>query len=397
MATASCPPAATINQDLAHYRAVTPGQREAHNRMMPCLTPATSEELAQALASAAASRQSIRLGGNFSKGRLGGPVEPADVAISTRALNRVLQYEPRDLTISVEAGMPFAELCRLLAENRQMVPLDPPWAGEATAGGVVAANTSGPRRRFYGTARDMIIGMTFATLEGKLIQSGGMVVKNVAGLDMAKLLIGSFGTLAAITVVNFRLYPMPPATRTFVLRADALDVAIAARDEILKSVLQPAAIDLLNPAAARRIGLDGHALLLQAGGSPAVLDRYSRELTAFQAVEDGESLWKAVQEFTPQFLAEHPAGAVARISSTLTGLRDVFASIDAPMVGRAGSGITYAHFADAAAVPALPGRSIVEGARAGDLSPDDFAMMVKVKELFDPHHLLNRGRLYGCL
>ena len=79
-----------------------------------------------------------------------------------------------------------------------MLPLDPPWLRESTVGGVIAANLSGPRRRLYGTARDMIIGMTFATLEGKLIKSGGMVVKNVAGLDMAKLMIGSFGTLAAI-------------------------------------------------------------------------------------------------------------------------------------------------------------------------------------------------------
>ena len=92
-----------------------------------------------------------------------------------------------------------------------MVPLDPPFAEAATVGGVVAANSSGPRRRLYGTARDLVIGMQFATLEGKLVQSGGMVVKNVAGLDMAKLMIGSFGTLAAIAVVNFKLLPMPEA------------------------------------------------------------------------------------------------------------------------------------------------------------------------------------------
>src|SRR5207253_4650689 len=88
------------------------------------------------------------------------------------------------------------------------------FAEQATVGGVVAANSSGPRRRLYGTARDMVIGMTFATLEGKLVQTGGMVVKNVAGLDMGKLMIGSFGTLAAIAVVNFKVHPIP-VTRTF--------------------------------------------------------------------------------------------------------------------------------------------------------------------------------------
>ena len=136
------------------------------------------------LASAAAKKQTITLGGAFSKRLMGGPVEPSDVTLSTAAMGRVLQYEPRDLTISVEAGMRYADLSSVLAQNRQMIPLDPPFANNATIGGIVAANSSGPRRRLYGTARDLVIGMKFATLEGKLIQSGGMVVKNVAGLDM---------------------------------------------------------------------------------------------------------------------------------------------------------------------------------------------------------------------
>ena len=147
---------------------------------------------------------------------------------------RVLQYEPADLTISVEAGMRWADLTQLLASNQQMIPLDPPFSDSATVGGVVAANTSGPRRRLYGTARDVVIGMKFATLEGKLVHSGGMVVKNVAGLDMAKLMIGSFGTLAAIAVVNFKLAPIPEATRTFVAFASDAGDAMATRDRILR-------------------------------------------------------------------------------------------------------------------------------------------------------------------
>src|SRR5207245_9644671 len=98
------------------------------------------------------------------------------------------------------------------------VPLDPPLSGAATIVGILSANSSGPRRRLYGTARDLVIGMKFATLEGKLVQSGGMVVKNVAGLDMGKVMIGSFGTLAAIAVVNFKLLPMAAAEATFLYR-----------------------------------------------------------------------------------------------------------------------------------------------------------------------------------
>src|SRR5204862_6920686 len=137
--------------------------------------------------------------------------------------------------------------------------------------GVVSANCSGPRRRLYGTARDLVIGMTFATVEGKLVKSGGMVVKNVAGLDMGKLMIGSFGTLAAIAVVNFKLQPMPQVERLFLLSFDTADAAISARDEILKSVLQPAAIDLLNPPAAQVLGWQGYTLAIQAGGNAAVI------------------------------------------------------------------------------------------------------------------------------
>ena len=217
------------------------------------LAPENSTDLAQALGDAAARGRTIALGGNSSKRLMAGPSEPADVAIATTALHRVLEYEPHDLTISVEAGLPWRSLASLLAPNRQMVPLDPPFAESASVGGVVASNGSGPRRRLYGTARDLIIGMRFATLEGKLVQSGGMVVKNVAGLDMAKLMIGSFGTLAAIAVVNFKLVPAPEAERSFLLPFRSLAEAIAARNQVLANPLQPVAIDLLNPAAAGSI------------------------------------------------------------------------------------------------------------------------------------------------
>ena len=213
--------------------------------LLMIVTPETAEELAGLLVGAAAEGQSINLCGNSTKNGMGGPIAPAEVTISTAKLNRVLQYEPRDLTISVEAGISYRELSRVLAEHGQMVPLDPAFSEHATVGGIVAANVSGPRRRLYGTARDMVIGMTFATLEGKLIPSGGMVVKNVAGLDMGKLMIGSFGTLAAIAVVNFRVHPMPVGTRTFVGEFEGVADAIQRRDEVLKSQLQPSAIDLV--------------------------------------------------------------------------------------------------------------------------------------------------------
>src|ERR1700674_771848 len=128
---------------------------------MHVVTPENPEALAAALAEAAARKKTITLGGRFSKNKMGGPIAPSAVTIATTSLTRVLSYEPKDLTISVGAGLPWCEFTRLLAENRQMVPLDPPFADGATVGGVVSANCSGPRRRLYGTARDLVIGMQF--------------------------------------------------------------------------------------------------------------------------------------------------------------------------------------------------------------------------------------------
>jgi glycolate oxidase FAD binding subunit len=334
------------------------------------LRPESPERLAALLREAASEHQTILLGGNFSKDQLGGTPTPADVTISTASMNRLRQYEPRDLTVSVEAGMPFYELTRVLAAHNQMLPLDPPWLRESTVAGVLAANLSGPRRRLYGTARDMVIGMTFATLEGKLINSGGMVVKNVAGLDMAKLMIGSFGTLAAIATVNFKVFPIV-ASRTFVMEFATLREAFAERDRILSGVLQPTAIDIVNWPR-------GFRLLIRASGNELALDRYGRELP--QAAAADENMWDAVSEFSHRFLAANPGARLASWSMPLSKMCAAAEKLEVPFIARAGSGVIYAHYLKDAPETALTG---------------DFATMTKVKEMFDPERLLNRGRLYG--
>jgi glycolate oxidase FAD binding subunit len=334
-------------------------------------TPHTPQQLAEILHDLATNHRTIRLGGSFSKDRLGGRVVDADAVVSTAGLSGLLQYDPRDLTVSVEAGMPFAELERILAEHRQMLPLDPPWRSASTVGGVVAANLSGPRRRLYGTARDMIIGMTFATLDGKLVQSGGNVVKNVAGLDMAKLMVGSLGTLAAIATVNFKVFPMPEGSRTFVAEFGTAAEAFAERDRILRSVLTPSAIDIVNWPS-------GFRLLVRAQGNNAMLDRCARELPASRFVD--ESVWDDVLEFTPRFLAANPSGVAVPMSMKLSEMADAMGKLKVPAIARAGSGSIVAHYADSA--PAIDWRG-------------DFAMMERVKDMFDPERLLNRGRLYG--
>ncbi|MGH9639187.1 MAG: FAD-binding oxidoreductase [Bryobacteraceae bacterium] len=374
------------------------------------IVPESAEELAAALRECAARGQTIEIGGNGSKRAMGGPTGQSDMAISTAGLRRVLQYEPGDLTVSVEAGMPFRELQCRLREQRQMIALDPPFAAGATVGGIVASNTSGPMRRGFGTARDLAIGMEFAMLDGKLIRTGGMVVKNVAGLDMGKILIGSFGTLAAIARVNFRLHPLPEQTRTFLFAYADLQSALEKRDAILRGVLQPFAVDLLSPGAAER---DGYVLAVRTGGSKTVLERHARDLREAEAIEGREedAFWERVREFTPAFLARHPEGMVLRVSTTLGELASVMQIASGATIARAATGVAYIHLESWPAPAAVweQGWSVVvefapeeirrsqelwrlpaEGAKA-----NSFDMMKKAKQMFDPDHLLNRARLYG--
>jgi glycolate oxidase FAD binding subunit len=381
------------------------------------IEPQTPKQLSEALKLAAQRSQTITVGGHFSKQLMGGPIAKADVTITTSAMNRILQYEPTDLTLSVQAGASWAEVSRVLAEKNQMIPLDPPSSAAATVGGVIATNGCGPRRRFYGSARDLVIGMQFATLEGKLVQSGGMVVKNVAGLDMGKLMIGSFGTLAAIAVVNFKLTPRPAVQRTCLLSFDTLEEALDARDRIVRSVLQPFAVDLLNPAAAAEFDEKCYLVAVQFGGNPAVATRYEREIGELGdwlilEGEREEEFWRPIRDYAPRFMKKCPAGAVVRISCTVMQLREVLASLQEPVVTRAASGISYACFerAEAAATwmkasRERPWKCVMEFAPDTqktrlDLWPspgDDFGMMKKIKQMFDPGNLLNNGRLYRLI
>ena len=249
------------------------------------------------------------------------------------------------------------------------MPLDPPFGEQATVGGVIAANSHGPRRRLYGTARDLVIGMKFATLDGKVAQSGGMVVKNVAGLDTAKLMIGSFGTLAAIAVVNFKLIPCPERERSFLLVFDTLEAAMAGRNRILQSTLNPAAIDLLNPMAAAALGCQGWTLALRAGGNAAAIERYEHDLAdiALGAAFEGhrqDTLWRHIENLTPRHLDQHPDGVVVRVSCTLKEVEPVIGSFPGPALARAGSGVCYGYFEGSDAAAAWMAEAVSQGWKA---------------------------------
>jgi len=374
--------------------------------------------LCDALRAASASRRTIELFGGNSKHLMAGPVAPAQVRISTGGMKRLLQYEPRDLTVSVESGMPFAELNGLLARNGQMIPLEGPYCDSATVGGVVGANISGARRRQYGTARDLVIGMKFATLDGKLVQSGGMVVKNVAGLDMGKLMIGSFGTLAAIASVNFKLTPRPAVSRTILLAFEDLPAAFEARNAAIRGVLNPVAVEILNPILAAQIGLKNFTMAIMFAGNEAVIERSIAEASTLGparalAVDEEQRFWNSLHAVTPRFLEKfRDGGAVLRVSTTLAECGEALASVQGPALAHAASGVVRGWFTR----PEAAARCMADGVKRGwktvvefssesarpniTLWPDpggDFAIMKEIKRMFDPENLLNRGRLYGHL
>ena len=390
--------------------------------MPELIAPATVEELREALRRCGDKQISLESGGSFSKRFLGGPVADTQVRLTTGRLNRLRAYEPADLTVSVESGMRYKELSRVLAEHNQFLPLNPPCADEATVGGILASNSSGPRRRRYGTARDVTIGMRFATLDGKLVSSGGMVVKNVTGLDMGKLMIGSFGTLAVIASANFKVFPKPDVSVTFAFRSGSIEALLEIRREILVGVLQPTAIDWLNPRAAHAAGLGRlHVLLVEASGTDATARRFGnafRTLAArvgvdFDPIE--ATAWDAVRNGTPEWLRAHPGGSGIRVSSTPSRMRrllELATTVDCGVVLRAGNAVGQVLAPDQEAtrralemLRASGYRSTLEagsdavkrGCTAWDASGNELDVMQRIKADFDPLHLLNRGRLYGVI
>ncbi len=184
-------------------------------RPSAAVIPNSAAEVGEIIRLAAAQKLAIIPCAGRTKLSIGAPPTRYDVALDFSRMNRVLAYDPRDLTLGVEPGIKFAELAKILAAENQFLPLAPPYSERATIGGILAANVASPLRQFYGGPRDFVLGMEFVTGYGAQAKSGGRVVKNVTGYDLHKLLIGSLGTLAVITRVNFKTFPLPPAQKIF--------------------------------------------------------------------------------------------------------------------------------------------------------------------------------------
>jgi glycolate oxidase FAD binding subunit len=205
--------------------------------------PADAEAMAAVLAWASLHKEPVVIRGGGT--HLGWGRRPSDLGllVSTRRLTGILRYEPGDLTVSVEAGLTVDALNRELEKHGQWLPFDVP-ADASTVGGAIATNDSGPLRHRYGTPRDQVIGVRLATADGRVASAGGQVVKNVAGYDLSKLVAGSFGTLAGIVHVTFKLAPIPRATTTLRLAFDTEGALGRAAAAISASQLDPMCVEV---------------------------------------------------------------------------------------------------------------------------------------------------------
>lgn len=204
--------------------------------------PSTSEEAEEAVREAARDGRSLAFVGGGTDLERGSPPERLGAVIRTGRLARVLEHAPSDQIAIVEAGVTLASLQETLASAGQRLALDPPSPGRATAGGIVAGNAFGPRRARFGSVRDLIIGISFVRADGALARGGGKVVKNVAGFDLPKLMVGSLGTLGLITSATFRLHPIPEEELTIHLAGRAADGVRTLVSGIRLAQLEPTSV-----------------------------------------------------------------------------------------------------------------------------------------------------------
>ena len=407
-------------------------------------TPGSVEELAGVVRAADVARAAVVPRGGGTRMVLGAPPRAADLVALTERLDEIVEYEPADLTVTVQAGLTLGALQERLRAEGQFLALDPAAADRATIGGIIATNASGPLRLLYGSTRDLVIGTRVVNADGIVSKAGGRVVKNVAGYDLNKLYIGSLGTVGIVVELSFKLHPLPQSQGMLVAAFRSAADAGAAVATIVRSPLGVAAIELLDASAAASVRpvapvSDGGCLLVVAAtGFEKAVDRQLRdlrEICSAAEVEDirsdgaVEGLWSALRELadpSEEGVALLKAAVPpARSTATLDSLRRLSdeAGFGPTIQARAGSGVVYLKLHpeawDAEGYGRLAG--LVERARAfargegGSLvveacpaeakagldvwgDPGNaLPVMRALKEKLDPNGTLNPGRFVGGL
>jgi glycolate oxidase FAD binding subunit len=418
------------------------GAFSVDGRIPDCaVAPSTAEQVAAVLHYAGEHHLALIPCGSGTKLAMGNPPRRYDVALSLKELNRVIHYEPADLTITVEAGMPFGAFQDLVGKSGLWLPLDPRGGREASIGGIIAANAAGPLRQGFGGPRDMVLGLKIATPDGKIAKTGGRVVKNVAGYDLGKLLTGSFGTLGVIVEASLKLFPRPPERATFSMRAGTLGIARELRRSILRSPVDAMRLVLLDSPAvallddpAQAPGRPDLELWIELGGSHRVIERCMHELRQFACAvgatlvrrEGAEEAWGRVsnlalwlqpkyrdvtvlkaalplvasEEFLSRAQQEAESERIALASFAQVGVGIVHVCALQPTLGaNVAAWVTRLRQASAE----LGGTLVVEHCPLALKScvdvwgpgGDDLEAMRKMKVVWDPQQVLSPGRFVG--
>ena len=377
--------------------------------------PADTDQVAEVLRAAAGHGLSVVPRGRGTKLSWGLPPTSADVLLDVSALDRVVEHAAGDLIVVTQAGTRLADLQQVVGGGGQRLALDETVSG-ASIGGTLAANASGARRVATGTARDLLIGITVVRADGVVAKAGGRVVKNVAGYDLGKLLIGSFGTLAVITEAVFRLHPVPVASRWVSVPvsdpAQTREVVLA----VLHAQAVPSAIEVEWPAhgqgavhvllEGREDGVDGRAATV-------------RSLLGEAATESSDDPAGGATYPWDTTAAGDDRSTGLKLTFVLSGLADVLETARATglhLRGSAGAGVAYAALPAGTSVESAQdavrrmretctsagGSAVVLDAPATTKAAVDpwgpvpaLDLMRRVKDQFDAEHRLSPGRFVG--
>ncbi len=382
--------------------------------------PATVVEASGIVRDAATRGDTMSFCGGATKLGLGYAPERVDLLLATRRLSRVIDYSPADLVIEAEAGMTLTELRAVTLPHRQRLALDAPLPERATLGGVVATNAFGPRRMRFGTVRDSIVGITLVRADGTRVRGGGKVVKNVAGFDLAKLAVGSLGTLAMIATVTLRLHPLPESGTALMLADCSNDDLRELERGLVAAQLEPSAfiaermdrghrVFVLFEGFASSVAQQSERFAQLAGQLGRTAERVPPETLERidAAVRAGEVCvgFSVPLEFAPQLDREGIAplctafASAAAVAYPSLGIAYVTGRADDP------DAIVAAILRARASAESCGGHAVLTAATAnvaervdpyGGL-PSSLGLMRELKARFDPGRLLNRGRFVGRL
>lgn len=396
------------------------------------LTVESLQEVQEALTAARSGDHAVIPSGGLTMLGLGMPPARYDVALDMSAMNSIVEYEPDDFTITVQAGLSLADLQRELASNGQFLPLDHPQFERATVGGICAVGRGGLRRNAFGGPRDWLIGMRMVKADGTTVKGGGKVVKNVSGYDLPKLFAGSLGTLGVIAEVTFKLRPQPASDQVVSLGAATLAQALsAARGAAKAAPFLNGCVVLSAEASARATAMgaeipgDGPTIVLRASGlESAAGEVLAAAIAAAReaGIEGPETrttaiveTWQAITDLELSTPRSHvrlrvglPPGNLERAQSLIEERTEGATC----WVVAADSGLLFAEcpHIDGSAVDSLrnalgplQGRLTIESAplelkRSCDVwgpAGPGIRLMRNIKEQFDPQGILSPGRFVG--